>query len=348
MADISGPSAVILGSGFIAQRHIAALRETGVDVAGVFSPTSAHAAALATRWGTRAASSLDELLDLPGVTHAHVCSPTTLHEDAVTAIAERGLAVVCEKPLTVDGAGAARMRDLVRSAGVDAYLTFNRRFDEGIRAFRSLLRAGEIGEPVAIYGQYQQQWNAVPSSKDWRFDPSLVGASRVVSEIGSHWLDLASHLLGGDRIEAVSSITRNMGERTWEVGDESGTFTPVNEDMVASLLQTGDGVVGSILATQLAHGTWDDITLRIDGTLGSLSWDSRDASRVALSKKGVGVTMIGSGADSTSIVSMIASIYSGSDTECARFDDGVVNCAIQDAVLESASVRQWTTVKEYS
>lgn len=342
------PRAAIVGAGFIADRHASALRQAGVPLAGVYSRTAASAERAAARWGTRAVAGLDELLELPGLTHLHITAPTTAHAELVRAGLQRGLAIVCEKPLSISGAVAAELRDEAAAAGVDAYLAFNRRFDEGIRTMRRLVAAGEIGDPVTVYGTYQQEWNAAPSSRDWRFDPTQVGPSRVVSEIGSHWLDLAEHVLGDDGLASVTALTQHMGERRFEHGDESGVFTPVNEDAFAALLRFRSGAAGSLLATQLAQGAWDDITLRIDGTAGSIAWDSRQPGKTVVAHKGRGVTSLGSGVESASIDSMIRSIYSGADAECARFADGVQNCAAQDAILQSAASGAWTTVKDYA
>ncbi len=343
MTTTSG--SIILGSGYIAGRHATALREAGRSIVGVHSPTAENAARAARAWDSTAYASVAELLDAPGATHLHVCTPTTNHAEVVTAAIERGLTIVCEKPLTVDAATARDLAARAHAAGVENYLTFNRRFDNGIQLMMERFANGEIGRAVAVYGYYQQEWNAPVSTRDWRFDPAQIGPSRVVSEIGSHWFDLASYVLGTD-IASVSALTASMGEREYRQGDDSGTFTPVNEDLFASLLRFEGGAVGSLLATQLAQGAWDDITLRIDGTAGSLSWDSREPGRVRIAHKGLGVLSAGTGADTRSIEDMIAAIYRGDDTICADFDDGVANCAVQDAVLASAESGQWTAVKE--
>lgn len=343
MTTTSG--SIILGSGYIAGRHATALHEAGRSIVGVHSPTAENAERAARAWDSTAYASFAELLNVPGATHLHICTPTTNHAEVVVAAIERGLTIVCEKPLTVDAETARILADRASAAGVENYLTFNRRFDKGIQLMRERFAAGEIGRAVAVYGYYQQEWNAPVSTRDWRFDPEQIGPSRVVSEIGSHWFDLASYVLGAG-VVSVSALTASMGERAYRQGEDTGIFKPVNEDLFASLLRFEDGAVGSLLATQLAQGAWDDITLRIDGTAGSLSWDSREPGRTQIAHKGLGVLSVGSGADTRSIEDMIAAIYRGGDTICADFEDGVTNCAVQDAVLDSAESGQWTTVKE--
>jgi predicted dehydrogenase len=341
------PGAIILGSGYIADRHATALREAQVPILGVYSPHPGRAGKAAEAWGTQAIRSVDELLQHPQATHLHVCTPTTSHADYVTEAIGRELAVVCEKPLTVNSATAERLVSAVSAAGIQNYVTFNRRYDQGIQLFRSLYLGGEIGEAVSVYGNYQQEWNAPVSSRDWRFDPAQIGPSRVVSEIGSHWFDLAGYVLASD-VVAVTAATGNMGEREFLQDGQSGTFTPENEDTFSALLRFGNGALGTVMATQLAHGAWDDITLRVDGTRGSILWTSDTPGRVEVAHKGRSITSYGVGGGTSSIETMIASIYGGTDTTCARFSDGLKNCAVQDAVLESSRNNNWTTVKEYS
>lgn len=343
----SQPAAVVVGSGYIANRHVAALRAANIPVLGVYSATPGNSARAARNWGTTAVADVSALLDLPHATHVHICTPTTSHDAFVNEALDRELAVVCEKPLTTSGRIARTLADRAGSLGVENFVTFNRRHDGGIQLFRSLYASGEVGTAVGVYGLYQQEWNAPISSKDWRFDPSQVGPSRVVSEIGSHWLDLAEFVTGL-RITEVASATANMGEREFLQDGTRGRFTPTNEDTFSSLLRFSNGALGTVMATQLAHGAWDDIGLRVDGTTGSLYWDSSAPGRVALSRKGQGTTILGVGGPTTSIETMIEAIYHDGGGSCATFFDGLRNCMVQDAVLESAADHRWTSVRDYS
>ncbi|MCW2902096.1 MAG: Oxidoreductase, NAD-binding domain protein [Streptosporangiaceae bacterium] len=338
---------VVVGSGYIAARHAAALRELGIAVGGVFSPNRANATRFADTWGGEASGSLEELLQVAGATHVHVCSTTMHHEAAVLAAATAGLTVVCEKPLGPDLPTARRLAAAVAERGVGAYLTFNRRFDAGVQLLREHVAAGELGEPVAVYGSYQQQWNAEPSSRDWRFDPAQVGPSRVVSEIGSHWLDLVEHILGRP-LRRVSGLLHTMGEREFTHGGATGRFTPPNEDLMSAQLRYEGDVVGQVLATQLAHGAWDDITVRVDGTLQSAWWDSGTPNQLHVAHKLRGHRILGLASETTSIQSAIREIYrpAGGERICATFDDGVRNCASMDAILRSALTNEWTEVEK--
>ena len=56
-------------------------------------------------------SDFDELLAVPGLEAVHVATPVVTHVPFAVAAAERGLHVLCEKPLADDLAGARRIAE---------------------------------------------------------------------------------------------------------------------------------------------------------------------------------------------------------------------------------------------
>jgi predicted dehydrogenase len=337
-------AAAIVGVGLAGASHYLALRSLGVPVAGVLAAHPERTTQAAARWGVRPYGSLQDLLDDDSVTRVHVCVPTAGHRDVASAAAAAGKAVACEKPLALDADDAGKLAEAIRAGGVAAHLCFNRRFDRGVQALRALVADGDLGRPVTVWGSYTQAFNAAPSSFDWRFDPLQIGASRVVSELGSHWFDLAEHVLGRV-LRRVHGALAFGGERELEGG---GRHTPASEDAFSALVEYDGGVVGSVLATQLAHGAWDDIWLRIDGSRRSGWWHSRRPNEATVAHKREGARSIGDGSDSTSFSAMLAEIYGGpaGPPICATLEEGIQNCATLDAVLASARKREWQDVAQ--
>jgi predicted dehydrogenase len=340
--DIAKIRPVIVGSGYIASQHVCALAELGIRPVAVWSPNFEHASAAAARWGCVVAADLAEELDWFDATHVHVCATPMQHEEIALEAAERGHVLVCEKPLAPTLASAQKMVEAVRRRDVSAYLTFNRRMDSGVQLLRDAIGSGTIGQPVTVFGSYRQQWNTSPSSRDWRFDPAQVGPSRVITEIDSHWLDLAEFVLGRP-LRAVHAFVTTMGERSFDTGSERGQFTPVNEDVFSAQLRFEDGVVGHVYGTELAHGMFDDIELQIDGTLRSAVWSSRSPNQLAIAHKQEGIRIYGQSSPTTSISACIAAIYGGKATALgvATFTEGARNAAAMDAIRASAASGEW-------
>lgn len=335
---MSERAAAIVGVGLAGENHLRALSALGVTVAGVLASRQERAEAMAARFRTRAYADLDELLADPAGPIVHVCTPPTSHRAIVEAALAAGRDVLCEKPLAHTSTDANALARLAGTHARWARVAFNRRFDTGVQALREAVAAGELGEPVNVWGSYQQQWNAEPSSFDWRFDPSVIGPSRVVSEIGSHWLDLAVHVLGVRlrRVTAMLSMPRGEREVDPSVAQGPARFVPVNEDAFAALLAFEGGVQGSVFATQLAYGAWDDIVVRVDGTKRSGWWDSRTQNQVSFSDKRRGTVTLGIDSPGRSIEAMLEEAYGLRDTSvAATFEQAShVNAAI-DAILAS-------------
>jgi predicted dehydrogenase len=336
---VSIPAAAIVGVGLAGDNHLRALSALGIPIAGVLASRPERTAAAASRWRTRPYPSLRELLADDAVGIVHVCVPPAAHRSLVEAAATAGRAVLCEKPLGTSRVEASAMAEAAARASVPAWVGFNRRFDSGVQLLREALAGGELGEPVNVWGSYQQQWNAEPSSFDWRFDPAVIGRTRVVGDIGAHWFDLAYHVLGSPLRRVCGLVTDPRGEREFLPGGGHGPqrMVPTNEDAFAALLQYENGVSGSVFGTQLAHGSWDDIVLRIDGSRRSAWWDSRHPSQMTIASKLEGTRTANVDSPSRSFESMLEEIYGLASTRiAATFADGVQDCAAIDAVLDSA------------
>lgn len=333
---------MIVGSGLIAASHARALLEIGVRPAAVWSPDADRRARFAQRWGAAAAPDLDAALDTPGATHVHICTTPMHHSDPIAAAAARGLTVISEKPLAATLEHAEESLAAVNRHGAPAWVNFNRRADGGIQTLRRSLADGAIGTPVAVFGHYRQQWNAAPSGLDWRYDPTQVGPLRTVAEIGSHWLDLA-HFVLGDRISSVNALLGRAGERPYDTGSEQGVVDPPNDDLFATLLRFRSGAVGQVYGTELSHGSFDEIELRVDGTLGSAVWSSDHPNLLRIGNKTSGMTTVGLDSPSTALSETIAAIYAGSAAEkgVATFDEGVSNARVIDAIRRSTVLDSW-------
>src|SRR5262249_29973397 len=107
--------AAIFGTGFIARVHAIALQALGVEVVAVCGRTREGAGAFDVGG---AYDDLGELLEREHVDVLHVCTPNVLHAPAALAAIERGLHVVCEKPLAVSTDESAQMLAAAEERGI--------------------------------------------------------------------------------------------------------------------------------------------------------------------------------------------------------------------------------------
>ncbi|ECL5753279.1 D-chiro-inositol-2-dehydrogenase IolG2 [Salmonella enterica] len=93
-----------------------------------------------------------ELLQRDDIEAVFIFTSTDMHEEIVTAAAQAGKHIFCEKPLSMNEDEQASMAVLrkVKEKGATLQVAFNRRFDPQFHEVFDLVRSGKIGRPQMI------------------------------------------------------------------------------------------------------------------------------------------------------------------------------------------------------
>ncbi|EAO6381773.1 D-chiro-inositol-2-dehydrogenase IolG2 [Salmonella enterica subsp. enterica serovar Infantis] len=93
-----------------------------------------------------------ELLQRDDIEAVFIFTSTDMHEEIVTAAAQAGKHIFCEKPLSMNEDEQASMAVLrkVKEKRVTLQVAFNRRFDPQFHEVFELVRSGKIGRPQMI------------------------------------------------------------------------------------------------------------------------------------------------------------------------------------------------------
>ena len=342
--------AAIVGTGFIGRVHAAALRSVGVEVAAVCGRTSEGAAAFGEG---RPYTDLDELLATESVDVLHVCTPNHLHAEQALAALERGLHVVCEKPLAVSTTESARMVAGADERGLVAATCYHVRGYPLVEHMRAEIAAGTIGDVTFVHGRYVCDDVLFPAS-GWRIDPARSGPSYVIADLGTHWLDAAEHVTGLRIVEVQAEV------RSFAVG-------PL-EDYAALLLRFETGAAGSLVVSAGAAGRKNQLLLEIEGTRAGLTWDQEDPNVLLLRPANSAAQLVvrdpltnassarplsrypaghaeGYGGAFRNLFDAVYREISGEPSEFPRFADGHHGVALVEAGLESARGGAWATVR---
>ena len=148
-----------------------------------------------------------------------VVVPPACHEQVVDAALARGLHVLSEKPIADTLAGAVRIAQKVRSAGVKMGVTMSHRFRQDITTLREAVRSGKHGELDYMVCRFTCPCRKSPQWGAFRYtipDPLMVEGS-------VHHLDLLADL-GGAPCETIYAQTWNP---RWSefVGDSQALVT---------------------------------------------------------------------------------------------------------------------------
>ena len=91
----------VAGVGFIGPAHIEALRRTpNIEVVAISHPVEDEVKQKAADLGIpNGYADFNEMLEKEDVKAVHICTPNFLHYEMAKAALEKGLHVICEKPL---------------------------------------------------------------------------------------------------------------------------------------------------------------------------------------------------------------------------------------------------------
>ncbi len=345
----------------MARVHRTAARDAGGELRAVATRSASGSRQAADELGAgRAETDAAALLDADDIDVVHICTPNVTHADLALRALDAGKHVVCEKPLATSADDAKRLVDLAAERGRVAAVPFVYRYHPMVREARARVAQGDIGELLTLDCSYLQDWMLFPTDDDWRVRSATGGASRAFADIGSHLCDLIEFVIG-ERIRSLSARTRR-------VFDERAGQTVDTEDIVAILVETGSGALGTLLISQMAAGRKNALTLELHGSLQSLRFEQerpeelwigmRQESRVLLrdpataAPDSVRLQRVPSGhamgyqdAFNGFIADVYAAIGGAHPTGLPTFEDGYRSAVLTEAVLASAATDgRWTEV----
>src|ERR1035441_6896965 len=167
----------IVGTGARGWAHLAILKTLPqfqvVALADPTAPNLARGASLAP--AAKTYSDYHQLLgernDIDAVV---VITPSFLHAEVTVAALDRGLPVLCEKPMTTAVEDANRMMEASRKSGKLLYIGFQKRLVPTTAKMRELVASGEIGAVQFVSGNlFRGDWN--PQS--WKYTDPKTGVS---------------------------------------------------------------------------------------------------------------------------------------------------------------------------
>ncbi len=381
MTDLPPIGAAVVGTGFIGTVHVEALRRLGVSVRGVLGSSAQRGAQRAAALGVaRAYASLDEVLADPAVDVVHVTSPNVAHYPQVMAILGAGKHVICEKPLAMTSAQSAEMVARAKASGKVAAVCYNIRFYPLNQHARGMVAAGDLGDVRLVTGHYHQDWLAKATDWNWRLEADQGGTLRSVGDIGTHWVDLVSFIVGQKPVEVFANLSTFLPERQKPSGPvetfsatqgATETRTVTTDDAAMILLRFANGARGVMSTSQISQGRKNSLKWDISGAKASAAWDSetpdhlwighRDAPNQILQRDASLMNGIGAAAAhlpgghvegfADSFRALFAQVYADvakggrSDSATyASFDDGHYEMQFCDAVLRSAQAGRWVEI----
>ena len=193
----------IISLGVMGQRMLARMLEHPRARAVVaWDPNpSAVAEARRNHPGLAIAATPEEVIAAPGLRAVYIASPPASHLAYAHQGFDAGLAVFCEKPLTVDFAAGRKAIARIEAERLRSAVNFSLASSPGLAAMTEAIRDGSIGAPQRVeielaFDQWPRGWQAAAGR--WLAERAEGGFSR---EVLSHFVFVLQRALGQAQVE---------------------------------------------------------------------------------------------------------------------------------------------------
>lgn len=198
-----------------------------------------------------------------------IVTPNMVHFPAAKAALEAGFHVLSDKPATFDLAESKELKKIIDETGLLYGLTHNYTGYPLVKQARHMVAEGVIGKVKKVAVEYPQGWLATKLEDSdqkqaaWRTDPTKSGAAGCMGDIGTHAENLAEYITGLQIKELAADLSIMVDGRLL---DDDGNV----------LLRFENGAKGSLMASQIAVGEENNLSIRVWGETGGLEWHQNE------------------------------------------------------------------------
>ena len=198
-----------------------------------------------------------------------IVTPNFAHYEPAQMALKNGFNVVLEKPMTFDLEEAKELQRLVEQTGLTLALTHTYSGYAMVKEAKAMIKADKLGKIRKIIVEYPQGWLSRLSEQEgnaqavWRTDPKKSGKSGAMGDIGTHAAHLAEYV-SGLKITKLCADLHTMVEGR-QLDDDGNV-----------LLRFDNGANGVLIASQIAAGDENALTIRVYGEKGGLEWHQEE------------------------------------------------------------------------
>lgn len=225
-----------------------------------------------------------------GIDFVVVVTPNASHYPISRAFLEKGINVVCDKPLTTDSAQAEELAAMAKDKGLLFAVTYSYSGYPTVKHAKALIESGKIGQVRFVNAEYPQEWMAEKvedgdnKQASWRSDPAQSGISNCVGDIGSHIENTVAYITGLKIRRLSARLDTFVEGRTLD-------------DNASVMIDYEGGARGLYWSSQVAIGEDNGLAIRIYGSEGSIRWRQEDPNYIEVIYKDQPAMKISRGRD---------------------------------------------------
>ncbi len=243
----------VIGCGSIAQhRHLPEYQmNQQVELVAVCDINEERARQVAEKYGVKAYTNYEELLQSGEVEAVSVCTPNYLHAPISIAALQAGVHVLCEKPMATSSEEAEAMIEAAKQSGKKLMIAHNQRFVPSHQKAKQIIESGDIGKIYSFRTAFghggPEGWSA-DGKEGWFFkkEQAFIGA---MGDLGVHKTDLIRYLLGEEITEVAAFVETSAKD-----------FADVDDNAVC-ILKTEEGIIGTLAASWAYTAGEDNSTI---------------------------------------------------------------------------------------
>ncbi len=239
--------ALIGASGYIAPRHLKAIKETGnnlvcaldpYDGIGIMDSYFPHADFFTEP--ERFDRHLDKLRRQGEnkIDYVSICSPNYLHDAHIRMALRNQAHAICEKPLVLNPWNLDNLQEIERETGKQIYTILQLRLHPAIQQLKKKIEEGPIDKV------YEVDLTYITSRGNWYFiswKGDLQKSGGVATNIGIHFFDMLGWIFGDFKdAEQTIRLPGKAGGKLWFQKANVNWFLSVDEnDLPAEATTTG-------------------------------------------------------------------------------------------------------------
>ena len=194
----------IVGCGFFAQFHTEAWKRIpGVEMVAACDLDLARAQAAA----PAAYTDLEEMLDKERLDFLDIAARPEWHLPMLKIAAQRGIPVICQKPMAPTYAECLEIAEVAKNAGIRLMIHENWRWQQWFREIQKMILNGDIGQPITYHFRTRRRDGL--GAEPYQAQPYFKNYKRLLLyETLIHHIDTARFLFG-DIKRVYAELRRN-------------------------------------------------------------------------------------------------------------------------------------------
>ena len=208
-----------IGSGFIMRDcHLVAYQDAGFTPHAIASRTYENARTVAQLRGIpKVHETWEALVEDPDIEILDIAIPPDQQLSVVKHAVKQShiKGILCQKPLAMNLEEAREIVELCEAAGIKIAVNSNMRYDQAMRALKTILDRGYLGEPVLA----TIEMRAIPHWQEFLHKYTHI----EILNMGIHHIDIFRYLFGDP--DQITALTRKDPRTTFEHIDGISQYT---------------------------------------------------------------------------------------------------------------------------